>query len=248
MSGEKTQLPDQAQRIVEQEAQHLTVALEDLRRKIDSPSAALAGVASLINLRQRYFASTGEHFSVNAFEGILVVDRLDEALLKAVRQLLHGYVQSRKKTPDLKVLKSVGEKLAKKVPPLPERPVAFQALHAVRTAFEIFEEMITDKAPHAVPELELSFVHQLLGLVDRYVQTREKPVLRHFSDIAREYSVVSRLRCACGDEKFEVKMQALHQAPDGSPFDRMDLQCRACGAKRTVTFELPYFKDMYQIG
>ncbi len=247
MGGEKTQLPDQAVKIVEQETHNLSITLEELRRRVDSAAAVLAGVASLINHRQRYFGITGEHFSVNGYEGILIIDRLDEALLKSVRELLHGWVQKRKKIPDLKVLKTLTEKLAKKVESLKDRPVGFEVLFVVRGAFEFFEEFASDRPPHGVPELEHAFAHHLLGVIDRYVQSRERPVLRHFSDIAREYSVVSRLKCACGDEKFEVKMQALHQTPDGAPFDRMDLQCKACGTQRSVMFELPYFKDMYQI-
>jgi hypothetical protein len=245
--GERTQIPDQGLKIVDQEARQITLTLEELRRKVDSAAAALAGACSLVNLRQRYFSMTGEHFAVNSYEGILIVDRLDEALLKAMRELLHGWVQRQKRTPDLKVLKSVGERMAKKTPELPDRPVAFQVLYVVRGSFESFEEMLADRPGPAVAEVEHAFVHHLLGMVDRYVQTRERPVLRHFSDIAREYSVVSRLRCTCGDEKYEVKMQALHQAPDGSPYDRMDLQCKPCGAQRSITFDLPFFKDMYQI-
>ena len=245
--GERTQIPDQGLKIVDQESRQLTLSLEELRRKVDSAAAVLAGACSLVNHRQRYFSLTGEHFAVNSYEGILVVDRLDETLLKAMRELLHGWVQRQKRTPDLKVLKSLGERIAKKGPELPDRPVAFQVLHAIRGSFETFEEMLADRPAPAVAELEHAFAHQLLGMVDRYVQTRVRPVLRHFSDIAREYSVVSRLRCVCGDEKFEVKMQALHQAPDGSPYDRMDLQCKPCGAQLSITFELPYFKDMYQI-
>jgi hypothetical protein len=247
MGGEKTQLPDQAVKIVEQETQQLSLTLEELRRKVDTSATVLAGVATLINHRQRYFATTGEHFSVNGYEGILIVDRLDEALLKSVREFLHGWVQKRKKVPDLKHLKTLTEKLAKKVESLKDRPVAYEVLFVLRGAFDFFEEFIAERPPHAAPELEHAFVHLLLGLADRYVQSRERPVLRHFSDIAREYSVVARLRCTCGDEKFEVKMQALHQSQEGTPYDRMDLQCKACGVQRSVTFELPYFKDMYQV-
>jgi hypothetical protein len=71
--------------------------------------------------------------------------------------------------------------------------------------------------------------------------------MRHFSDVAREYSVVMRLKCACGAEKYEVKLQALCQTPAGEPFDRLDLQCKDCGKPRSITFDLPHFKDMYQL-
>ena len=56
-----------------------------------------------------------------------------------------------------------------------------------------------------------------------------------------------RLKCACGYEKFDVKLQALCQSPAGDPYDRLDLQCKQCGTQRSITFDLPHFKDMYQI-
>jgi hypothetical protein len=90
-------------------------------------------------------------------------------------------------------------------------------------------------------------VQHLLSILDKYVTTREKPVTRHFSDVAREYSVVMRLKCACGAEKFDVKLQALCQSSAGEPYDRLDLECKQCGTRRSITFDLPHFKDMYQI-
>lgn len=242
------QLPERASKIIEQESRGIEEILSRVRgsRAVTSQEA-LDAVVELMNRRSRYFGQTGEHFPVQEYEGILVIDALDEKLLKAIRELLHGWVHAQKRTPDLKVLKHLGEKLGSRLRELSERPVGFEVLFLVRAAFEALDDLLEGDSKHAHAELKHAFVHQLLGFVDRYVQTRERPVVRHFSDIAREYSVVSRLKCTCGEEKFEVKMQALCQTQEGEPYDRMDLQCRACGRQRSVTFSLPYFKDMYQI-
>jgi hypothetical protein len=56
-----------------------------------------------------------------------------------------------------------------------------------------------------------------------------------------------RLKCGCGSEKYDVKLQALCQTGAGEPFDRLDLQCKECGSQRSITFDLPHFRDMYQI-
>jgi hypothetical protein len=84
-------------------------------------------------------------------------------------------------------------------------------------------------------------------MLDRYVETREKPVTRHFSDVAREHNVVLRLKCGCGQEKYQVRLQALCHAPDGAPYDRLDLQCAHCGSLRVLTFDLPHFRDMVRM-
>jgi hypothetical protein len=115
------------------------------------------------------------------------------------------------------------------------------------SSIQAFDAVAAEGHGFDVPTLEIAMVHHLLGILDRYVTTREKPVTRHFSDVAREYSVVMRLKCQCGAEKFDVKLQALCQSSAGEPYDRLDLQCKDCGSKRSITFDLPHFKDMYQI-
>lgn len=246
-TAERPQISERARQIIDQETRRLAETLEEVRRGLDSPAAVLAAQCALTNRRSAYFGITGEHFPIQDYEGILVIDTLDEQLLKTVRDLLHGWVRKHKRNPDLAVLKLVGDRLRAKGRELSDRPVGFEVLYILREAFAAFEGLLEDETSKGQPELEHAFVHHLLGVVDRYVQSREKPVVRHFSDVAREYSVVSRLKCSCGDEKFEVKMQALCQSPEGRPYDRMDLQCKSCGTQRSISFDLPHFKDMYQI-
>src|SRR5215831_19531477 len=110
-SVERPQISERARKIVDQERQAIAASLEECRGRADSPSAALAAVCVLMNQRSRYFGVTGEHFPVQDYEGILVIDALDEALLKALRDLLHGWVRRQKRTtPELPVLKSVTER------------------------------------------------------------------------------------------------------------------------------------------
>jgi hypothetical protein len=240
-------VPEQAGKILEREAGHIAARVEERRKSVATPADAITATEDLFNLRRRYFGITGEHFGLLDLEGIRLIDELDERLLRGIRDVLKAFVEARPRDlPDLKVLGMLTERLTAGGRPMPQYPIAFMVLYVIRSNFEKFQE-IASSGSHDLGALEHALVHHLLGVVDRYVQTRERPVMRHFSDVAREYSVVSRLKCACGEEKYDVKMQSLCQRTDGAPYDRLDLQCRACGAQRTITFDLPHFKDMYQI-
>jgi hypothetical protein len=239
--------PAQAEKILEREGSHIDARVAERRERVSSPAEAIAAAEEIFNLRQRYFGATGEHFGLLELDGIRLIDALDERLLRGIREVLKAFVEARpRRIPDLKLLGMLADKLAAGSRPMPQYPIAFMVLYAIRTQFERFQE-IASARPDDLPELEHALVHHLLGVADRYVQSRERPVMRHFSDVAREYSVVSRLKCPCGEEKYEVKTQSLCQRSDGSPYDKLDLQCRACGARRSIAFDLPHFKDMYQV-
>ncbi len=242
-----TEAPEQADKILERESAHIEARAAERRERLDSPADALKAVEEIYNLRRRYFGATGEHFGLLELDGIRLIDALDERLLRAIRDVLKSFVDARRRQiPDLKTLSSLAEKLAAGTRPMPQYPIAFMVLFVIRTHFDRFQE-IASQRPDDLPELEHAFAHHLLGVADRYVQSRERPVMRHFSDVAREYSVVTRLKCPCGEEKYEVRTQSLCQRPDGSPYDKLDLQCRACGGRRSIAFDLPHFKDMYQV-
>jgi hypothetical protein len=239
--------PPQARKIVEQHTRAIDLAQEEAVRKITSAASVLTAVCSLLNLRQKYFGATGEHFSVHEYEGIQVIDALDERLLRSVRAMLSGYAERARKKPDPKAQEMLSEKLSPGAKEMPQYPVGYMVHYMIVTAFHAFEAMGPKGHGFELPALETAMVRHILSILDKYVHTREKPVMRHFSDVAREYSVVMRLKCGCGLEKYEVKLQALCQTPSGEPFDRLDLQCKECGAQRSITFDLPHFKDMYQI-
>jgi hypothetical protein len=240
-------LSPQARRLIEQHATAISRAAEETARKLTSAASVLSTVCSLLNLRSRYFGATGEHFSVHEYDGIQVVDALDERLLKAARGLLQGYVGRARKKPDPKALVLLEDKLAPGAREMPQYPVAYMIHYMLLSTFQAFDPVVEAGHGFTTAELELAMVHHLLGILEKYVQTREKPVMRHFSDVAREYSVVMRLKCGCGAEKYEVRLQALCQTPSGEPFDRLDLLCKGCSSQRSITFDLPHFKDMYQI-
>jgi hypothetical protein len=244
---DQTESPGQAEKILEREAKHIDACVAERKARLSSPAEVIAATEVIFNLRRRYFGATGEHYGLLELEGIRLIDALDERLLRGIRDVLKAFVEAHaRRLPDLKLLAMLSEKLGSGARPMPQYPIAFMVLYMIRSHFERFQEIVAAR-PDEVPELEHALVHHLLGVADRYVQTRERPVMRHFSDVAREYSVVSRLRCPCGEEKHEVKTQSLCQRADGSPYDKLDLQCRACGAQRSIAFDLPHFKDMYQV-
>lgn len=240
-------LAPQARKLIDQHSRAIDAAAQEAGRKLTSAASALTAVCALLNQRARYFGATGEHFSVHEYDGIQVVDALDERLLKAIRALLDGYAGRARKKPSPEASAFLDEKLSPGAREIPQYPVGYMIHYLLVRSFQLFEPLLQDGHSFEVGDLEAAMAHRLLAILERYVETREKPVTRHFSDVAREYSVVMRLKCRCGAEKYDVKLQALCQTPGGVPYDRLDLQCRDCGAQRSITFNLPYFKDMYRL-
>jgi hypothetical protein len=237
----------QARKLVEQHSRAIDQTADEAARKISSPSSAIGAVANLLNQRSRYFGGTGEHFSVHEWDGILIIDQLDERLLRCARAMLSSYVERARKKPEPPVMELLSEKLTPGAKDMPQYPVGYMVHYMLATTIQAFVPLSEQGHGFELPQLEIALVHHLLAILDKYLQTREKPVMRHFSDVAREYSVVTRLKCTCGAEKYEVKLQALCQTPSGEPFDRLDLQCKDCSRQKSITFELPHFKDMYHL-
>lgn len=247
MTAPRFELPEQARKIRDRERQEIERRAADALPRARTPTAALTEACSLLTVRQRYMGAVGEHFSVQDLEGIIVVDALDEDLLRAVRQLLKAFIDRHKKIPPPKALALLVERLPVNLRDLPQYPTAYVILYVIRSAAEGFEKILEGDREFSEAELEHALAHFILGLADKFVQTRERPVQRHFSDVEREYSAVARLKCSCGEEKYKVTLQSLHVPDDGLPYDQLDLQCGSCGRRRTITFDLPHFKDMYQL-
>lgn len=246
-SADKMDLSPQAKKLIEQHTRAIESQTDEMLRKLTSAATVIAASCSVLNLRSRYIGAAGEHFSVQEYEGIQVVDALDERLLRSLKTILSAYVERARKKPDLKALELLETKLTPGAKELPQYPVGYVVHFMLFSAIQAFDPLVEDGHGFEVSALETAMVHHVLGILERYITTREKPVTRHFSDVAREYSVVMRLKCQCGAEKFDVKLQALCQSSAGEPYDRLDLQCKDCGTKRSITFDLPHFKDMYQI-
>lgn len=245
--AEKMELAPQARKLIELHSRAIDRAAEDARKRLTSPSSVIAAACSLLNLRPKDLGATGEHFSLHEYQGIQVIDALDEHRLRALRGFLAAYVARARRKPDPKALALLAKELTPGVKEMPQYPVGYMVHFMLATAVQAFDPIVEQGHGFESGVLELALVHHLLSLLEKYVQTREKPVLRHFSDVAREYSVVMRLKCGCGSEKYDVKLQALCQTGAGEPFDRLDLQCKECGSQRSITFDLPHFRDMYQI-
>jgi hypothetical protein len=241
------ELSAQAKKLIDQHSRALETQADEIAKKLTSASTVIAAACSLLNLRARYVGAAGEHFSVQEYEGIQVVDTLDERLLRGIKAMLGAYAERARKKPDPKALELLAEKLTPGAKEMPQYPVGYMVHFMLFSTIQAFEPLSEQDHGFEVPALEIAMVHHLLAILDKYVLTREKPVTRHFSDVAREYSVVMRLKCACGAEKFDVKLQALCQSSAGEPYDRLDLECKQCGTRRSITFDLPHFKDMYQI-
>ena len=246
-SADKMDLSPQAKKLIEQHSRAIETQTDETLKKLTSAATVIAASCAVLNLRARYVGAAGEHFSVQEYEGIQVVDALDERLLRALKTILSAYAERARKKPDSKALELLETKLTPGAKELPQYPVGYVVHFMLYSAIQAFDPLAEDGHGFEVPALEIAMVHHLLSILERYVTTREKPVTRHFSDVAREYSVVMRLKCQCGAEKFDVKLQALCQSSAGEPYDRLDLQCKDCGTKRSITFDLPHFKDMYQI-
>ena len=101
---------------------------------------------------------------------------------------------------------------------MPQYPVGYMVHFMMVKAFQAFEPLLENGHGIETPQLEIAMVHHLMTLLDKYVQSREKPVMRHFSDVARDYSVVMRLKCGCGAEKFAGRRTV---RPPGSPVPRL---------------------------
>ena len=241
------ELSPQAKKLIEQHTRAIDTQADEIGKKLTSPATVIAASCSMLNLRARYVGAAGEHFSIQDYDGLQLVDALDERLLRSLKAILAAYSERTRRKPEAKALELLDAKLTPGSKELPQYPVGYVVHYMLFSAIQAFDPLAEQGHGFEVPALEIAMVHHLLGILDKYVTTREKPVTRHFSDLAREYSVVMRLKCQCGAEKFDVKLQALCQSSAGDPYDRLDLQCKTCGTKRSITFDLPHFKDMYQI-
>ena len=241
------EFPNIARRIIEDEGRFIENAASEFVSEVDTPKHLLSAVCNLVNLRQRYFALAGEHFSVQDFIGITIVDTLDEKLIKNVHNLVTFYLSQGKCNPSQDTIKQLNDKLSPHVKELPQYPVGYMVLYTLRAIFDVFES-ITNKQEHTsttgVQNLEDALIHHINSFVSKYVQSREIHVMRHFSDVAREYSVVLRLKCDCGTGKFDVISQTLCTDALGKSYDRLDVRCKQCNSERYLNFDLPYFKDL----
>lgn len=244
---DKMELSPQARKIIDQHSRAIEAQADETVKKLTSAATVIAASCSLLNLRARYVGAAGEHFSVQEYEGIQVVDSLDERLLRTLKAVVTAYAERARKKPESKAIDLLSQKLAPGAKEMPQYPVGYMVHYMLHSAIQAFEPLAEEGHGFDLPSLEIAMVHHLLAILDKYVTTREKPVTRHFSDVAREYSVVMRLKCSCGAEKFDVRLQALCQSSAGEPYDRLDLQCKQCGTQRSITFDLPHFRDMYQI-
>ncbi len=227
----------------DQERAALDHAAVQLAADCSRPADLLGAACALLNRRQRYFSMAGEHGSAFDLDGLSFVDELDERLLVAIDKVL-----SSRKGGDLPV--EASKRLAgvlTGLPALPPHPVGYMVIFLLTKAFSAFEGATRDLAPDDLPGLEQALVDRVAEWVHGFVHTRATPLLRHMSDVSREYSVVARLSCACGKGRFAVERQSLRTMPDGGHVDALSVKCGSCGAEREIEFPLPHFGDLARV-
>src|SRR6185295_4771854 len=156
---------------------------DEIGKKLTSPATAIAASCSMLNLRARYVGAAGEHFSIQDYDGLQLVDALDERLLRSLKAILAAYAERARRKPDAKALELLVEKLTPGSKELPQYPVGYVVHYMLFSAIQAFDPLAEQGHGFEVPALEIAMVHHLLGILDKYVTTREKPVTRHFSDL-----------------------------------------------------------------
>lgn len=224
----------------DQERAALDRAAVQLAADCAKPAEFLDAACTLLNRRQRYFSMAGEHGSAFDLDGLSFVDDLDERLLMAMDKVF----ASRKggELPAEASKRLIG--VLTGLPALPPHPVGYMVIFLLTKAFAAFEGATHEVAPEDLPGLEQALVERVSEWVHGFVHTRATPLLRHMSDVSREYSVVARLSCACGKGRFSVERQSLRTMPDGGHVDALSVKCGSCGAEREIEFPLPHFGDL----
>ncbi len=230
-------------KLVERESAAIARGLAALPAAFPSSREAIGALLATLSQRQRYFAMIGEHFSVFGFDGIVAMDRLDEEVLRAAQEVL-------KRRPaadaDPKAEAELQEEFSK-LPELEKHPVGYMVLFMARKMFEGFDDVLTQEGldeDEARQPYENELLKRIALVIDSYVTSRSTPVARHFSDLRREYWVVARMHCKCGQPKYEVKMQSLVTGAEGMHLDRLEVKCGACGDAQALEFPLPHFGDL----
>lgn len=240
MASTRTEMYD---KLLAQEGESLDRAAGELSGECACPADFLSATCTILNRRQRYFSMAGEHGSAFDLEGINFVDALDERLLGAVDRVMAARKAGELPPDAAKRLTGVLTNL----PTLPPHPVAYMVIHLMTKAFSGFEAGMRETGEAIPQELEQALLERMAGWIGGFLHTRRTPVLRHMSDVSREYSVVARLACACGKNGLTVQRQALRALPGGGQADSISARCPSCGAEREIEFALPHFGDLARI-
>jgi hypothetical protein len=136
---------------------------------------------------------------------------------------------------------------SKETPPLPQFPVAYMVLFAVRRRIDVGNQKLKDQPGADAESVQQELLNRLRALATHYMRTRTEPLMRHLSDVQREYAVVARLSCACGKGRHSVEFQALHVDDQGRHFDKLTVRCASCKKATELSFPLPHFGDLKKV-
>lgn len=213
-----------------------------------TPDELASAASQLLEARRAYLARVGEHFGLEEWEGIELVDRLDEHLLRVTHQILSGAGKTGKHSSDA-AIHPIFQKTLAEFWKATRTPVAFMVI-AQLGRLQKESEVLLKSPPDGLSPREILalLVDSQIALVGEYLRTRDTPVQRHFSEVSREYAVLARLQCECQSVGFELERQQLVRGEEGVYEDVLDAVCRKCRARRTVRFPLRYFSDLSSIG
>ena len=147
--------PPMALRILDVHGPALDAAGEEASRKTGSAHTLLSGAAMVLSQRQKYFGAVGEHFSVQEYDGIQIIDRLDERLLRALRGVLRRWIDRASKKPDPAAVELLAQKLAPGGKELPQYPVAYVVYFLIVTSLQNFDALADQGGEFGRGELEV---------------------------------------------------------------------------------------------
>jgi hypothetical protein len=230
--------------IVQQEKEHIDARTAEILAEKPNAAGVIVGCGQLIQCRQRYQALIGEHTTVRSVTGLGLLDRLDEQVVRGMHRITRDHIERCRPAPAAAVRSTVEKEFVWLFDV--EFPVADMVMRSYVSAMNHYAGRLREQPPSSdMHERIAALVLIVDARLGRYVAQRDTPVHRHHSDVAREYAVVARLGCHCpADGPLEVEQQSLHTDGEGGHYDRLDVVCKACGARQTIDFPLPYFADL----
>ena len=206
-------------------------------------SEIITSFLTLISIRKDYISEISRTYSLSDFQGIMFVDSLDDLLLISAYTFLQNSFSKCiiKKSDNTKnALKTFLSSMSK-LQNLPPSPPPYLIFNHISEIFSIFSNSKKDQEDKNKEDTEYALLVFLINLLQAYSSTRKEPNKKHFSDITREYYVVSRIKCKCGICAYSVINQRI--LLNKNPTDIVSIRCESCGLERTLEFPLFDFYD-----
>lgn len=186
----------------------------------------------MLRVRAEYASAVESEVDPMSFEGLRLMDYLDHLLLERWLDLVRTYLQrfgGRAEGELPAEVRALAEGL-------PEYPAPFMIIGLV---FYLHDKASPDDRS------SLPLLARIAAVVERYLDARRRPVLRHHSCVAQQETIVRRMRCPGCGRRSALRVTSQKRQP-GPPVarDRVGLRCGACGHQTEVSFDLPYAADL----